>query len=136
MQDVEEIAHFDAEVRPLLGEGVEYLGEVSLDEKVELLQRARATLFPISWPEPFGLVMIESIACGTPVVATRQGAVPEVLEDGVGAVIVDDERDLVAGLERALTMSGADAREVAERRFSPGRMVADYASAYRSLLAL
>jgi glycosyltransferase involved in cell wall biosynthesis len=135
MQDVEEIAHFDAEVRPLLGEGVEYLGEVSLDEKVALLQRARATLFPISWPEPFGLVMIESLACGTPVVATRRGAVPEVLEDGVGAVIVDDERDLVAGLERALTMSGADAREVAERRFSAGRMVADYARAYRSLLA-
>jgi glycosyltransferase involved in cell wall biosynthesis len=134
MQDLEEIAHFDAEVRPLLGAGAEYLGEVSLDEKVELLQRARATVFPISWPEPFGLVMIESMACGTPVVATRFGAVPEVLEDGVGAIIVDDERDLVAGLERALTLSGDDARDVAVRRFSPGRMVDDYAEAYVRLL--
>jgi glycosyltransferase involved in cell wall biosynthesis len=135
LQDIEEIAHFDEEVRPLLGPGVEYLGEVSLDEKVELLQRARATVFPISWPEPFGLVMIESMACGTPVVATRFGAVPEVIEDGVGAVIVDGEHDLVAGLERALTLSGEDAREVAVRRFSPGRMVDDYADAYARLLA-
>jgi glycosyltransferase involved in cell wall biosynthesis len=135
LQDIEEIAHFDAEVRPLLGPGVEYLGEVSLDEKVELLQRARATVFPISWPEPFGLVMIESMACGTPVVATRFGAVPEVLEDGVGAVIVEGEQDLVAGLERALTLSGEDARDVAVRRFSPGRMVDDYADAYTKLLA-
>jgi glycosyltransferase involved in cell wall biosynthesis len=135
LQDIEEIAHFDAEVRPLLGPGVEYLGEVSLDEKVELLQRARATVFPISWPEPFGLVMIESMACGTPVVATRFGAVPEVLEDGVGAVIVEGEQDLVEGLERALTLSGEDARDVAVRRFSPGRMVDDYADAYTKLLA-
>jgi glycosyltransferase involved in cell wall biosynthesis len=134
LQDPQEIAHFEEEVRPLLGPGVEYLGEVSLDEKVDLLQRARATLFPISWPEPFGLVMIESMACGTPVVAMRHGAVPEVLEDGVGAVIVDDEHDLVAGLERALTMSGEDARGVAVDRFSPERMVADYAGAYRRLL--
>jgi glycosyltransferase involved in cell wall biosynthesis len=135
LQDIEEVAHFDSEVRPLLGPGVEYLGEVSLDEKVELLQRARATIFPISWPEPFGLVMIESMACGTPVVATRFGAVPEVIEDGVGGVIVDDEHDLVAGLERALMMSGADARDVAVRRFSPGRMVDDYTDAYARLLA-
>jgi glycosyltransferase involved in cell wall biosynthesis len=135
LQDPEEIAHFEAEVRPLLGSGVEYLGEVSLDDKVALLQQARATLFPISWPEPFGLVMIESMACGTPVVATRHGAVPEVIEDGVGAVIVDDEHDLVAGLERALALSPADARDVAVRRFSSARMVDDYVAAFARLLS-
>ena len=74
--------YFDAYVRPHLNDRIEYLGEVSHGEKVELLQHARATLFPINWEEPFGLVMIESMACGTPVVATRRGAVPEVIERG------------------------------------------------------
>jgi glycosyltransferase involved in cell wall biosynthesis len=69
-------------VEPHLVDGIEYLGEVTHGEKVELLQNARATLFPIEWEEPFGLVMIESMACGTPVIATRWGAVPEVIDDG------------------------------------------------------
>jgi glycosyltransferase involved in cell wall biosynthesis len=135
LEDPAEIDHFEREVQPLLGDGAAYLGEVSIDEKVELLQRARATLFPITWPEPFGLVMIESMACGTPVVATRFGAVPEVLEDGIGSVIVDDVDQLAAGLERALTLSGEEARAVAEGRFSAERMVTDYANAYAELVA-
>ena len=78
--------YFDEFVEPHLGDRIEYLGEVSHGEKVELLQNARATLFPIEWEEPFGLVMIESMACGTPVIATRWGAVPEVIEDGRGGI--------------------------------------------------
>ena len=80
MREPQEREYFDEYVGPNLGSGIEYLGEVTHDEKVELLQDARATLFPISWEEPFGLVMIESMACGTPVIATRRGAVPEVIE--------------------------------------------------------
>ena len=77
------------------------MGEVTHGEKVELLQNARATLFPIEWEEPFGLVMIESMACGTPVIATRWGAVPEVIEDGRSGIIVDDYRDMAAAIEEA-----------------------------------
>jgi glycosyltransferase involved in cell wall biosynthesis len=127
--------YFEREIEPMLDHPlVSLVGEIGDDRKAEFLGGALALLFPIDWPEPFGLVMIESMACGTPVVATRYGAVPEVLEDGVGSVIVDDEHDLVAGLERALTLSGADARDVAVRRFSPGRMVDDYARAFSALL--
>ena len=84
MNDPEEKTYFRELVEPHLGGDIEYLGEVNHGEKVELLQNARVTLFPIEWEEPFGLVMIESLACGTPVIATRFGAVPEVLEHGVG----------------------------------------------------
>src|SRR5690606_1699393 len=82
--------YFDEYVRPHLSSEIEYLGEVAHGEKVDLFQHARATLFPIEWEEPFGLVMIESMACGTPVIATRYGAVPEVIEPGRGGVIVDN----------------------------------------------
>ena len=89
-------------IEPHVGHGgIEYLGEVSHGEKVELLQDARATLFPIEWEEPFGLVMIESMACGTPVIATRHGAVPEVIEDGRNGIIVDNYREMAAALDRA-----------------------------------
>ena len=87
--------------RPHLSDEIEYLGEVTHGEKVELLQDARATLFPIEWEEPFGLVMIESMACGTPVIATRWGAVPEVIEHGRSGIIVDDYRQMAAALEEA-----------------------------------
>ena len=88
--------YFDELVRPHLSSTIEYVGEVTHREKVHLLQHARATLFPIEWDEPFGLVMIESMACGTPVIATRFGAVPEVIEDGVSGVIVDRWQDMAA----------------------------------------
>ena len=102
MQDVEERHHFEANVKPLLGGNIEYVGEVSHDEKVRLLQNARATVFPIQWPEPFGLVMVESMACGTPVVATRLGAVPEVIEQGRSGIIVDSPAELAAAVEQAM----------------------------------
>ena len=99
-------------------------------EKVELLQNARATLFPIEWAEPFGLVMIESMACGTPVIATRFGAVPEVIDDGRSGVIVDDYREMVDALEAADALEPVELQRFAEEHFSPERMVADYVAAY------
>jgi glycosyltransferase involved in cell wall biosynthesis len=134
MHDVEERAHFDAHVRPHLSSAIEYVGEVSHDEKVELLQRAALTVFPIQWPEPFGLVMAESMACGTPVLATRLGAVPEVIEDGRSGIIVDSPGELAARLGEAIDLQPRQVRESAEERFSADRMVADYEEAYRLLL--
>ena len=126
--------YFDELVRPHLSERIQYVGEVTHGEKVELLQHARATLFPIEWDEPFGLVMIESMACGTPVIATRYGAVPEVIEDGVSGVIVDRWRDMPDALERADTIDPRVQREAVEERFSPERMVADYVAAYEATI--
>ena len=127
--------YFDQLVRPYLSDTIEYVGEVTHGEKVALLQHARATLFPIEWDEPFGLVMIESMACGTPVIATRYGAVPEVIEDGVTGVVVDSWRDMGAALERADAIDPLVQRRAVEQRFSPARMVADYVAAYEATIA-
>ena len=127
--------YFREFVEPHLGDGIEYLGEVNHGEKVELLQNARATLFPIEWEEPFGLVMIESMACGTPVIATRWGAVPEVIEDGVNGVIVDTYREMAAALEHTDALEPAAIRASAEARFSPERMVGDYLRAYEAAIS-
>jgi glycosyltransferase involved in cell wall biosynthesis len=130
-RDPEEIEYFEEFVEPHLGRhGIEYLGEVPHGQKVELLQDARATLFPIEWEEPFGLVMIEAMACGTPVIATRYGAVPEVIEDGLSGIIVDDYREMPAALERADALDPLEIRRYVESRFSRERMVADYVAAY------
>jgi glycosyltransferase involved in cell wall biosynthesis len=131
-QDLKEELYFHELVEPHLHDGIEYLGEVSHGEKVELLQDARVTLFPIEWEEPFGLVMIESIACGTPVIATRHGAVPEVIEDGRSGIIVDDYREMPAALERADALDPLECRRYVEERFAPERMVEDYLRAYES----
>jgi glycosyltransferase involved in cell wall biosynthesis len=131
-QDLKEHRYFHEFVEPHLDDEIEYLGEVTHGEKVELLQHARATLFPIEWEEPFGLVMIESMACGTPVIATRHGAVPEVIEDGVSGIIVDDYREMPAALERADALDPLELRRYAEDRFAPGRMVDDYLRAYEA----
>ena len=134
MREPREKEYFAEFVEPHLGNGIEYLGEVNHGTKVELLQNARCTLFPIEWEEPFGLVMIESMACGTPVIATRHGAVPEVIGDGTGGVIVDHWRDIPAALEQADAIEPSDCRRSAEERFAPDRMVADYESAYRKAI--
>jgi glycosyltransferase involved in cell wall biosynthesis len=126
--------YFDEFVRPHLGDGIEFLGEVDNGEKVELLRKARATLFPIDWEEPFGLVMIESMACGTPVIASRRGSVPEVIEDGVNGIIVDDWDAIEDALERAEQLDAQVMRRSVEERFSPERMVADYVVAYEAAL--
>jgi glycosyltransferase involved in cell wall biosynthesis len=126
--------YFDEFVAPHLSDQIQYMGEVTHGEKVELLQNARATLFPIEWEEPFGLVMIESMACGTPVIATRWGAVPEVIEHGRSGIIVDDYRTMASAIEEADRLDPLELVRFARERFSPERMVADYLRAFRSVL--
>jgi glycosyltransferase involved in cell wall biosynthesis len=133
-REVKERQYFAEYVEPHVGHGVEYLGEVTHGEKVELLQDARATLFPIEWEEPFGLVMIESMACGTPVIATRHGAVPEVIEDGRSGIIVDNYRRMGDALEAADALDPIECRRYVEERFAPERMVDDYVAAYRAAI--
>jgi len=135
MQEPKEREYFHELVEPHLVDGIEYLGEVTHGEKVELLQNARATLFPIEWEEPFGLVMIESMACGTPVIATRWGAVPEVIEQGRSGIIVDDYTEMASALEEADRLDPLELRHYVEEEFSPRRMVGDYVRAYEHAIA-
>ncbi|MGD0272707.1 MAG: glycosyltransferase family 4 protein [Gaiellaceae bacterium] len=135
MQDPEEKDYFRELVEPHLDQQIQYLGEVNHGEKVELLQHARVTLFPIEWEEPFGLVPIESMACGTPVLATRFGAVPEVIENGVGGIIVDDYRGMAALIDEASAIDPWVCRRYVEEHFVPERMVADYVAAYEEAIA-
>ena len=135
LQEPKEREYFHELVEPHLVDGIEYLGEVTHGEKVELLQNARATLFPIEWEEPFGLVMIESMACGTPVIATRWGAVPEVIDDGRIGIIVDSYTEMSAALERADRLDPLELRHYVEEEFSPERMVSDYVAAYEVAIA-
>jgi glycosyltransferase involved in cell wall biosynthesis len=132
-----EIRYFDEFVRPHLGDTIEYVGEVGHADKVELLMGARALIFPIDWEEPFGLVVIEAMACGTPVIATRRGAVPEIVEHGRTGVIVDRYRDMEdpAVLELADSLDPAELRKEVEDRFSPEHMVANYVAAYEATIA-
>src|SRR5918999_1889842 len=135
-REVKERQYFAEYVEPHVGHGgIEYLGEGNHGQKVELLQDARATLFPIEWEEPFGLVMIESMACGTPVIATRHGAVPEVIEHGRGGIVVDHYREMAGALEAADALDPAECRRYVEERFAPEHMVADYVEAYQTALA-
>jgi glycosyltransferase involved in cell wall biosynthesis len=135
LQEAKEREYFHELVEPHLVDGIEYLGEVTHGEKVELLQNARATLFPIEWEEPFGLVMIESMACGTPVIATRWGAVPEVIEHGRSGIIVDRYTEMPEALEAADQLDPEELRRYAEEEFSPERMVRDYVQAYEAAIA-
>jgi glycosyltransferase involved in cell wall biosynthesis len=135
MQEPKEREYFHELVEPYLSDEIEYLGEVTHGEKVELLQNARVTLFPIEWEEPFGLVMIESMACGTPVIATRWGAVPEVIEDGRSGIIVDHYRDIPGALEAADALDPLELRRYVEEEFSPEHMVRDYLGAYEKAIA-
>ncbi len=134
-REPKEQEYFERYVHPHLGEGIEYLGEVGHEAKVRLLQGARATVFPIDWEEPFGLVMIESLACGTPVIATNRGSVPEVLTNGRTGVIVADYRQIAAAIPAADKIDPRDCRTHVERWFSPQRMVESYLSVFRGVLA-
>ncbi|ROR32796.1 glycosyltransferase family 4 protein [Inmirania thermothiophila] len=130
-------AYFDERIRPLLRlPGVEYVGEVDERGKAELLGGAAALLFPIDWPEPFGLVMIEAMACGTPVIALRRGSVPEVMEDGVTGFVVDSLEEATAACARLDEIDRVACRRVFERRFSVERMADDYERLYRRLAGL
>ena len=125
-----ERAYFDAHVRPRLGDGIEYVGELEHREKGILLRDARALLAPIDWEEPFGLVLAEAAACGTPVVATRRGSVPEVVIDGVTGFVRETHAELAAAIEHVDELDPFAIRRHAECSFAPERMVADYLAAY------
>ena len=126
--------YYEAVVKPLMDPAVvEYIGEINEQEKQEFLGNAAGLVFPIDWPEPFGLVMIEASACGTPVLAFRRGSVPEVLEDGVNGIIVDGMQDAASAVPRLLTMDRAACRAVFDRRFTVARMAEDYLTVYESL---
>jgi len=128
--------YFERDIHPLLtGEGeIEFVGEIGEDEKDEFLGRAAALLFPIDWPEPFGLVMIEAAARGTPVLAYRRGSVAEVIEEGVTGMVVDDADQAVAALPALLRLPRVDVRRAVEDRFSLPRMARDYVDVYGRLM--
>jgi glycosyltransferase involved in cell wall biosynthesis len=121
-------------VQPLLGSDVEILSELGGAEKDTLLGNAAALLFPIRWPEPFGLVMVEALACGTPVLALRNGSVPEVVQDGVTGFICDTEDELVMAVGRLGELDRWTCRREAERRFSPAAMATAYERIYELLI--
>jgi glycosyltransferase involved in cell wall biosynthesis len=132
-----EIRYFDEFIRPHLGESIEYVGEVGHADKVELLMGARALINPIDWEEPFGLVVIEAMACGTPVIATRRGALPEIMEHGRTGVMVENYREMEEPhvLELADSLDPAELRREIVERFSPEHMVANYVAAYEATIA-
>ena len=127
--------YFQETIKPLVeGDGAHFVGEVNDLQKQDLLGKALALLFPINWPEPFGLVMIEAMACGTPVIAWPRGSVPEVIEDGVTGFIVESEADAVAAIGRARHLDRRRIRETFETRFSSRRMAEAYLESYGILL--
>lgn len=128
--------YFTTRVKPLLREpGIEFIGEINELEKSDFLGKARALLFPINWPEPFGMVMIEAMACGTPTIAYRRGSVPEIIEHGTTGFIVDDRDQAIAATRTVDSLQRASCRRVFEERFSSKRMAEGYLKVYRNLLA-
>lgn len=132
-----ERSYFKKSLEPLIdGKDVQLVGEVDETAKQPFLANAAALLFPIDWPEPFGLVMIEAMACGTPVIAYRSGSVPEVIDDGVTGFIVENEQQAVSALGRLKELDRRTIRTRFEDRFSANRMAREYESRYRQLLGL
>ena len=129
--------YFRNDILPLIeGPDVEFIGEINEREKTKFLGEAAALLFPVDWPEPFGLVMIEAMACGTPVLAFRSGSVPEVIEDGVTGKVVDSEEEAIAALPAILSYDRRTVRQRFEKRFTATRMAKDYVGIYRQLLRM
>ena len=133
--DAADVAYFESTIEPLLAGGdVEFIGEIGDDGKGDFLGGAMALLSPIDWPEPFGLVMIEAMACGTPVIAYPCGSVPEIVRDGVNGRIVRNEAEAVAAIRGIESIDRAGCRRDFEERFTSGRMARDYLRVYRSLV--
>jgi glycosyltransferase involved in cell wall biosynthesis len=122
---------FETQIRPRLGDDVEYVGPVDDKTKNKLLRGASALLFPIRWAEPFGLVMAEALACGTPVIAARCASAPEVIEHGKTGFLCDSEDDMVAAVGRLTEIDRACCRQAAEGQFSSERLVQDYLESIR-----
>jgi glycosyltransferase involved in cell wall biosynthesis len=134
MREPGEIEYFHEQVEPLLDSRVQYVGEVGRRRKLELLGSARALINPIRWPEPFGLAMIEALACGTPVLTLKWGAAPEIVDHGTTGFLCDSDADLVAAIGRVGELDRAQCRRAVEARFSADRMVRDHLDLYERLL--
>jgi glycosyltransferase involved in cell wall biosynthesis len=126
--------YFAEEVEPRLGAGIAYVGEIDLYERVRLLHGARALINPLAWDEPFGLVMVEAMACGVPVIATPRGSVPEIVVDGVTGWIAASVEGMAAAVERCEEIDPRDCGAVAALHYSPERMVADYVEAFHGVM--
>jgi glycosyltransferase involved in cell wall biosynthesis len=130
-----ERGYFKEQVEPLIdGKQIHIIGEVNERSKEDFLANASALLFPIDWPEPFGLVMIEAMACGTPVIAFRRGSVPEVVDYGVTGFIVEDEEEALQAIKRLPELDRSSVRAAFERRFTARRMAGEYVHHYGLLL--
>jgi glycosyltransferase involved in cell wall biosynthesis len=134
MSEPFEREYFRAVVAPLLGDGIEYVGELGGEDKTALLGGATCLLDPVEWPEPFGMVVVESLACGTPVVATTRGALPELVDHGRTGFLADTVADLAAAVLAAGDLDRGACRAVAEQRFSPARLATDHVALYEALL--
>jgi glycosyltransferase involved in cell wall biosynthesis len=134
--DLSDQDYYDEVIRPMIADNplVEYIGEIGDREKPDFLSGAMALLVPIDWPEPFGLVMIEAMACGTPVIAYNRGSVAEIVEDGLTGFVVENENDAVAAVDRLSMLSRPAVRQRFEARFTARRMALDYLAAYSSLI--
>jgi glycosyltransferase involved in cell wall biosynthesis len=128
--------YFDTVIKPMIADGgVELVGEINEAQKPAFLSGAKALLMPIDWPEPFGLVMIEAMACGTPVIAYNHGSVPEIIDEGVTGFVVEDEMSAIAATRRLSSLSREKVRATFEKRFTSRRMADDYLSIYREISA-
>jgi len=126
--------YYESEVKSHIdGSLIRYMGEADFQEKIAYLKKARCLLFPIQWEEPFGLVMVEALACGTPVIAFRRGSVPEIIQDGVNGYIADSVEEMVIAVQKAGLISSLRCRESVETRFDTKRMVDEYEKLFESL---
>jgi len=132
--DVADQDYYDERIKPMMkSANVEFIGEINDKDKSEFLSGATALLVPIDWPEPFGLVMIEAMACGTPAIAFNRGSVPEIIEDGLTGYIVEDINGAIGAVDRLGQLSREKIRRRFEERFTARRMAQDYLNVYRSL---
>ena len=127
--------YFKERVEPLIdGDQIQHIGEIDERQKQAFLGNAAALLFPIRWPEPFGLVMVEAMACGTPVIAFRAGSVPEIIDDGLTGFVVDPD-EAIAAVDRIRNLDRQNVRKRFEQRFTARRMAEDYVRLYEGLLS-
>ena len=130
-----DVEYFKGVIKPLLNHPlIEFVGEIGYPEKIDFLGNAAALLFPIQWPEPFGIVMIEAMACGTPVIAYPRGSVPEVIEDGLTGFIVSDDKEIVEAIRNVERFNRRNCRKRFEQRFTDVRMAQDYLAIYERMV--
>jgi glycosyltransferase involved in cell wall biosynthesis len=127
-------AYYESTIKPLMGDpNIEFIGEIGENEKSEFLGNAYAYLFPIDWPEPFGLTMIEAMACGTPTIAFNRGSVPEVMQEGLTGFIINTMDEAVSAVEKIASIERTACRNVFEKRFTSAHMAEQYVQVYQSM---